>query len=277
LKTLKIVMSVLLFSVSIFMISNETAEATEFRTVKHVTSSNLNVKEEKTTNSKTLTTLPRGTHVTVFSDDGYWAHIEYKRIKGYVSSEFLEYSDSILQIASSKSGLVVKDIPSKSGKTVATLSYNMIVEEFDTENGWSFVQYGNITGYVATSFIGNANIVTKYVNSSGLIVRNIASQSGENIGALNFGEKVEVLSTLKGWSYIHNEDYSGYVVGSFLTNKDPNYVPVVIPSNNNSGSGYQTGFKNCTELRKVYPAGVSSSHPAYLPKFDRDKDNWGCE
>ncbi len=39
----------------------------------------------------------------------------------------------------------------------------------------------------------------------------------------------------------------------------------------------QTGFKNCTELRKVYPDGVSSSHPAYLPKFDRDKDGWACE
>lgn len=276
-KTIKIIMSVLLFSVSIFMISNETAVAADFRTVKHVTSSNLNVKEEKTTNSKTLVTLPKGTHVTVFSDDGYWAHIQYKRVTGYVESDFLEYSDSILQIASSKSGLVVKDIPSKSGKTVSTLSYNMIVEEFDAENGWSFVQYGNITGYVATSFIGNANMVTKYVNSSGLTVRNIASPSGENIGTLDFGDKVEVLSTLKGWSYIHNSDYSGYVVGSSLSNKDPNsYVPVVNSSNNN-GSGYQTGFKNCTELRKVYPNGVSSSHPAYLPKFDRDKDGWGCE
>lgn len=39
----------------------------------------------------------------------------------------------------------------------------------------------------------------------------------------------------------------------------------------------QTGFKNCTELKKVYPNGVSSDHPAYLPKFDRDKDGWGCE
>ena len=39
----------------------------------------------------------------------------------------------------------------------------------------------------------------------------------------------------------------------------------------------QTYFKNCTELRKVYPSGVSSSHPAYQPKMDRDKDGWACE
>ena len=36
-------------------------------------------------------------------------------------------------------------------------------------------------------------------------------------------------------------------------------------------------YKNCTELRKYYPDGVPSTHPAYRPKFDRDKDGWGCE
>lgn len=36
-------------------------------------------------------------------------------------------------------------------------------------------------------------------------------------------------------------------------------------------------YKNCTELRKVYPNGVPSTHPAYLPKLDRDKDNFACE
>lgn len=36
-------------------------------------------------------------------------------------------------------------------------------------------------------------------------------------------------------------------------------------------------FANCTELRKVYPNGVDSSHPAYQAKMDRDKDNFACE
>ncbi len=39
----------------------------------------------------------------------------------------------------------------------------------------------------------------------------------------------------------------------------------------------QTNFKNCTELRKVYPAGVSENDPAYQSKMDRDKDGWACE
>lgn len=39
----------------------------------------------------------------------------------------------------------------------------------------------------------------------------------------------------------------------------------------------QTKFKNCTELRKVYPKGVAKGHPAYQLKLDRDKDGWACE
>jgi micrococcal nuclease len=48
-----------------------------------------------------------------------------------------------------------------------------------------------------------------------------------------------------------------------------------------SGSGStnpgKKSFKNCTEMRKVYPNGVPSTHPAYESRHDRDKDNWACE
>ncbi len=36
-------------------------------------------------------------------------------------------------------------------------------------------------------------------------------------------------------------------------------------------------FNNCTDLRKVYPDGVPSTHPAYQKKMDRDGDDYACE
>ena len=36
-------------------------------------------------------------------------------------------------------------------------------------------------------------------------------------------------------------------------------------------------YKNCTELRKDHPQGVSSDHPAYRSGLDRDKDGKACE
>ncbi|WP_285291769.1 excalibur calcium-binding domain-containing protein [Bacillus sp. ISL-35] len=44
-----------------------------------------------------------------------------------------------------------------------------------------------------------------------------------------------------------------------------------------ASSGETEDFANCTELRKKYPNGVPSDHPAYKPKMDRDKDNFACE
>ncbi|MBS4192343.1 excalibur calcium-binding domain-containing protein [Bacillus sp. FJAT-49705] len=48
-------------------------------------------------------------------------------------------------------------------------------------------------------------------------------------------------------------------------------------STSTTSSGESEYFSNCTELRKVYPNGVSSDHPAYQSKMDRDKDNYACE
>ena len=48
-------------------------------------------------------------------------------------------------------------------------------------------------------------------------------------------------------------------------------------SNESTSNGGVEYFANCTELRKVYPNGVPSDHPAYQPKLDRDKDNYACE
>ena len=46
---------------------------------------------------------------------------------------------------------------------------------------------------------------------------------------------------------------------------------------NSSQSNIPQSFKNCEEMRKYYPNGVASTHPAYASKHDRDKDGWACE
>jgi micrococcal nuclease len=56
------------------------------------------------------------------------------------------------------------------------------------------------------------------------------------------------------------------------TSTDTNNEATTTPSSNGTES-----YKNCTELRKVYPNGVPSDHPAYASKHDRDKDNYACE
>lgn len=53
--------------------------------------------------------------------------------------------------------------------------------------------------------------------------------------------------------------------------------PPVVKPNIKPAKPTRTNFKNCTDLRTVYPSGVSAGHPAYQSKMDRDKDGWACE
>lgn len=68
---------------------------------------------------------------------------------------------------------------------------------------------------------------------------------------------------------------NGYVTdrgfNGCATSQDSSDTPVKSSSNDS------TQFANCTELRRTYPDGVPSTHPAYQLKFDRDKDDYACE
>ncbi|SPU38252.1 metallo-beta-lactamase [Lysinibacillus capsici] len=68
----------------------------------------------------------------------------------------------------------------------------------------------------------------------------------------------------------HDADNDGWACEPVEDNNTKNPTPTPAPPTTES-------FKNCTELRKVYPDGVSSSHPAYDKKHDRDGDGWACE
>ncbi|PAQ15032.1 endonuclease [Bacillaceae bacterium SAOS 7] len=58
---------------------------------------------------------------------------------------------------------------------------------------------------------------------------------------------------------------------------EPVQEPEPTPESVEEPTATYESYKNCTELRKVHPDGVPSSHPAYESKHDRDKDDWACE
>ena len=67
----------------------------------------------------------------------------------------------------------------------------------------------------------------------------------------------------------------GYVTDSGFNSKGKEDTTSTEPSDTVVGN--KNDFKNCTELRKVYPNGVKKGHPAYKASMDRDKDNVACE
>lgn len=199
-------------------------EASTFREVKQVqgtTSLRVNASPSATIQ----TTLSSGTLVTQFSTvAGGWSYVQANNLKGYVATKSLATPKSTIKMASSKSGLVVKENATAKSKTIATLQYNMIVQDFGkVGTGWSFVQYGNVTGYVNTNFISATKPVKKYT-SSDVTLRNIASKSGESIGSLPVNSLVSVHSQIAGWSFITSGNKLGYVPSDKLSTNKPKAV-----------------------------------------------------
>ena len=54
-------------------------------------------------------------------------------------------------------------------------------------------------------------------------------------------------------------------------------APVVHVNETEPTEPVKESFKNCSELRAVYPGGVMSGHPAYESQHDADNDGWACE
>lgn len=270
-----------LFS-STFFLSD--ANANTFKEVKVIYSST-DVYSQPDLSSKVVATLAEGTIVTELKSNvnGY-SFISFrgndgKMAYGYVSDLSLDDAAYEIKVVASSNGALVKEFASKNSNTLATLQNNMVVRYYGAvAGGWSHVQYGNIVGYVASSHIKNSTPIARYSTTNGLVVRNIASTSGLNLGSLDKGEKVSVHSTIAGWSYITSTSVDGYVVASYLNAKDPNAVTTTPKTSNSSNKGSSsTSYKNCTELKRDFPNGVSSSHWAYQSKMDRDKDGWACE
>lgn len=84
------------------------------------------------------------------------------------------------------------------------------------------------------------------------------------------------------WSksgYVTDHGFNGCSIGS-VAKKSNSSSSHSSSSTSTTSSGSSTGteyFANCTELRKKYPHGVPSTHPAYQPRLDRDHDNFACE
>ncbi|MBE3102790.1 MAG: thermonuclease family protein [Bacilli bacterium] len=77
------------------------------------------------------------------------------------------------------------------------------------------------------------------------------------------------------WSIENYATEDGFVSDEVVAEKPKE--PETTKESTPAAKQEQEFFQNCTELRKVYPNGVSSDHPAYQSKMDRDKDDFACE
>lgn len=133
--------------------------------------------------------------------------------------------------------------------------------EFDV--GEKRDKYGRLLAYVYVDGVS----VQQTLVSEGLA--RVAYVYPPNTRHLTPYEKAQQEAKSKKIGIWSVEDYA--TDSGFSSTTTPSSLPAA------GTSGPTEAFDNCTHLRTKYPNGVASTHPAYQPKMDGDKDNYACE
>ena len=142
----------------------------------YVTPSGLNVRKGPGTNYSRVTTLSKGTAVTVHSTNNGWSKITANGINGYVSSQYLSSTNPSSSNESTSttstmyvtpgSGLNVRKGPGTNYSRVTKLSKGTEVTVHSTSNGWSKITANGINGYVSSQYLSSTCPSTDSSNSS---------------------------------------------------------------------------------------------------------------
>ncbi|WP_413304948.1 SH3 domain-containing protein [Bacillus sp. 1P10SD] len=214
----------------------------------NVSSGSLNLRKSASSTATIITTLSKGTAVTVYSDANGWARVLANGVEGYVSSAFLSNvkpnstsgsnsnpsATPVTKYVTVDSGsLNLRKNASSTATIITTLSKGKAVTVYSDANGWARVLANGVEGYVSSTFLSNVNPnstsgsnsnpavtpVTKYVNvDSGLLnLRTSASTNSSIILKIAKGTVVKVSSESGGWAKIEVYGQTGYVSSQYLS------------------------------------------------------------
>lgn len=149
----------------LFLGASQANAATESSKAGTVTTSsgNLNVRSQASTGAAVVTSLHKGSYITLISKSGSWWYVEYASGKyGYCHANYITVADGTPATVATQSGnLNVRSGAGTSYARVASLSKGEIVIELSAANGWSRILYrGTKTGYVSTQYLSGSGSIS---------------------------------------------------------------------------------------------------------------------
>ncbi len=119
-------------------------------------SSSLNVRASASTGASVVSTLRRGSYITLISRSGSWWKVEYGKDRyGYCHANYITIVEGTPVTVATQSGpLNVRSGAGTGYQKVASLAKGETVLRLTTTNGWSRVLYhGTKTGYVSAQYL----------------------------------------------------------------------------------------------------------------------------
>lgn len=116
----------------------------------------LNVRKSASTGSTVLTTLKKGSYVTLISKTGSWWKVEYGNNRyGYCHADYITPVEGRpVTVQTSGDVLNVRSGPGTSYSRIAALPHGTVVMLRSSSNGWSRILYhGTKLGYVSSQYL----------------------------------------------------------------------------------------------------------------------------
>lgn len=239
-----------------------------------ITCGTLNLRAEASTDSAILGKYGWGTQVEVLGFDGNWAYVEVGGQNGYMYSQYLgsEGSTNATRYVNTNTrGLNLRATPN--GNVIGSYPRGTKVTVLSTDGGWSKVEVGSQTGYMASQWLsankpssgsGSSAITgTAVVNNPRdtqvLFLRKEPSTSSQALGYYRNGKTVTLLSKLDGWYKVRVDGQTGYMMARFLkvTDEVSSGRATVFNPNGNSYVNFRSAASLNAGILSTVPVGSS--------------------
>ena len=182
----------------------------------------------KITSSNIITTLAKGTKVTVLGKSGdNWYYVETSSgRKGYVAAGYLSSSSSSSSSGTNKTTAVAVNLRSSAkvanGNIILTVPAGRTVTVVGSTGNWYKVRYNGRTGYMKSGYFTDETSSSSYVTektSANLRLRSTTSTSSSSniITTIPKGASVKVYKEVSGgWYYVAYGSRKGYVKAGYF-------------------------------------------------------------
>ena len=150
----------LILILSTIIIPTTAATTSSKAGVVSVTSGNLNVRSSASTSGTVVSSLSKGSYVTLMSKSGNWWHVEYADGKyGYCHADYIKTATGTPATVKISSGsLNVRSGAGTSYSKVSSLYNGEVVIVLGLSGSWSKILYnGTKIGYVSSQYLSNSS------------------------------------------------------------------------------------------------------------------------
>lgn len=156
---------IITLSMLIIPINSYGATTTSQAGIVSVSSGTLNVRKTASTSSTVLTSLSKGSYITLISQSGNWYYVEYADGKyGYCYKDYIKLdSGKTATVSTQSTDLNVRSGAGASYSIKGTIPKGEVVIILSTSNGWSKILYDGVkTGYVSSQYLSTSATSTNY-------------------------------------------------------------------------------------------------------------------